>query len=98
MVRQEEAEMPPPLRSFSRDASITSHKLAPGTMRRIAQFARPYRAWLVAFLVLIVFDALVGAAGPLVYKAIIDQGIMKQREGFVIAMAALVSSWNQCLF
>ncbi|HZX53763.1 MAG TPA: ABC transporter ATP-binding protein [Ilumatobacteraceae bacterium] len=83
--------MPPPLRSFSRDASITSHKLAPGTLRRIAQFARPYRAWLVAFLVLIVFDALVGAAGPLVYKAIIDQGIVKQREAFVIAMAGLVA-------
>jgi ATP-binding cassette, subfamily B, bacterial len=83
--------MPPPLRSFSRDASITSHKLAPGTLRRIAQFARPYRRKLAAFLVLIVIDALLGAAGPLVYKAIIDDGIIKQRSGFVVAMAALVA-------
>ena len=83
--------MPPPLRSFTRDSSITSHKLAPGTLRRIAQFARPYRRKLTAFLILIVIDALVGAAGPLIYKAIIDDGIIKQRSGFVVAMAGLVA-------
>jgi ATP-binding cassette subfamily B protein len=83
--------MPPPLRSFSRDSSIKSHKLAPGTLRRIAKFARPYRKWLVAFLALIVLDALVGAGGPLIYRAIIDQGILKKREGFVVAMAGLIA-------
>ena len=82
--------MPNALRSFSRDTSITSHKLAPGTLRRIAQFARPYRGKLAVFLALIVVDALVGAAGPLVYKAIIDEGIIKQRSGFVVAMAVLI--------
>jgi len=60
-------------------------------MRRIARFARPYRAWLIIFLVLIVFDALVGAAGPLVYKAIIDEGIIKGRSAYVVAMAGLVA-------
>jgi ATP-binding cassette subfamily B protein len=60
-------------------------------MRRIANFARPYRGWLIAFLVLIVFDALISAAGPLVYKAIIDEGIIKGRSAFVVAMAGLVA-------
>jgi len=60
-------------------------------MRRIAKFARPYRGWLIAFLVLIVFDALISAAGPLVYKAIIDEGIIKGRSTFVVAMAGLVA-------
>ena len=83
--------MPPPLRSFTRDSSITSHKLAPGTLRRISEFARPYRGKLVAFLVLIIADALLGAAGPLIYKATIDEGIMKGRSGFVVAMAALIA-------
>jgi ATP-binding cassette, subfamily B, bacterial len=82
--------MPSSLRSFTRDTSITSHKLAPGTLRRIAKFARPYRRWLAAFLALIVLDALVGAAGPLIYKAIIDDGITKGRSGFVVGMAVLV--------
>jgi ATP-binding cassette, subfamily B, bacterial len=83
--------MPSSLRSFSKDTSIKSHKLAPGTLRRIATFARPYRGKLTAFLALIVVDALVGAAGPLIYKAIIDDGIMKKRSGFVVAMAGLVA-------
>lgn len=82
--------MPSTLRSFSRDTSITSHKLAPGTLRRIVQFARPYRGKLAAFLALIIVDALVGAAGPLIYKAIIDDGIIKKRSGFVVAMAVVV--------
>jgi len=60
-------------------------------LRRIANFARPYRGWLIAFLVLIVFDALISAAGPLVYKAIIDEGIIKGRSAFVVAMAGLVA-------
>ena len=60
-------------------------------MRRIAGFARPYRAWLIIFLVLIIFDALVSAAGPLVYKAIIDEGIIKGRSAYVVAMAGLVA-------
>jgi ATP-binding cassette, subfamily B, bacterial len=83
--------MPPPLRSFTRDSSITSHKLAPGTLRRIAEFARPYRRKLVAFLVLVIADALLGAAGPLIYKATIDEGIIKGRSGFVVAMAGLIA-------
>lgn len=82
--------MPSALRSFSRDKSITSHTLAPGTLRRITQFARPYQGKLVAFLALIVVDALVGASGPLIYKAIIDEGIIKKRSGFLVAMAVLV--------
>ncbi len=83
--------MPPPLRSFVRDSSVTSHKLAPGTLRRIAKFARPYRGKLIAFLVLVIVDALLGAAGPLIYKVTIDEGIIKGRSGFVIAMAGLIA-------
>ena len=83
--------MPPPLRSFVRDSSVTSHKLAPGTLRRIATFARPYRGKLIAFLVLVIADALLGAAGPLIYKATIDEGIIKGRSDFVIAMAVLIA-------
>ena len=61
-----------------------------GTIRRITRFARPYRRWLIAFLMLIIVDALVSAAGPLIYKAIIDDGIIKKRSGFVVAMVALL--------
>ncbi len=79
-----------PSSSFSRDRSVVEHRLAPGTIRRILGFARPYRSLITAFLILVVIDALIGAAVPLVYRAIIDQGITEQRNGLVIALAALV--------
>ncbi len=63
------------MRSLRQDQKVTQHKLPKGTVRRIMGFARPYKVVLALFLVLIVIDALVGAANPLVYRAIIDQGI-----------------------
>lgn len=83
--------MPRPLQSFTKDASVTSHKLAPGTIRRVIGFARPYRRWLLAFLGLIIVDALVSAAGPLVLRSIIDDGIADKRTGLVLALAGLVA-------
>jgi ATP-binding cassette, subfamily B, bacterial len=64
------------MRSFRRDDSVRSQRLSPGLVRRIARFAAPYRRLLLVFLVLIVIDAAIGAANPLVYAAIIDRGIL----------------------
>jgi len=82
--------MPRPLKTFTQDRSVTSHRLAPGTIRRILGFARPYRAAIGVFLALIVLDALASAATPLLYRAIIDQGIADERTGLVVALAAVV--------
>jgi ATP-binding cassette subfamily B protein len=79
------------LRSYTRDTGVTRQKLAPGALKRIAQFARPYRRWLVAFLILILFDAVLGAANPLIFKEIIDRGILKQNVGVVEWLAGLVA-------
>lgn len=86
--------MPPPergARGFGRDRSVVDHRLAPGTVRRILGFARPHRTAIAAFLALVVVDALVGAAVPLVYRAIIDQGIVEGRTGLVVGLAALTA-------
>ena len=32
------------MRSFSRDSSVTRQRLKPGTVRRVAGYARPYGA------------------------------------------------------
>ncbi len=84
------------LRSLSRDDSVTKRKLAPGTVKRIVRFAAPYRRDLWMFLALIVFDAVLGAANPLIFKAIIDRGIGTNppetgRPGLVVALAGLVA-------
>lgn len=81
----------PGFRSFRQERTVTSHELAPGTVRRVLSFARPYRRQLTVFLVLISIDALIGAATPLVFKAIIDDGITPGRRDVVIWLAVLVA-------
>jgi ATP-binding cassette subfamily B protein len=78
------------MRSFRRDESIRSQRLSPGLVRRIARFASPYRSLLLVFLVLIVIDAAIGAANPLIYAAIIDRGILPGDSALVIELALLL--------
>jgi ATP-binding cassette subfamily B protein len=61
------------MRSMRQDRKVTDHKLPKGTVRRVFSFARPYRRMLAVFLVLIIIDALVGAANPLLTRAIINE-------------------------
>ncbi|MEP7763144.1 ABC transporter ATP-binding protein [Sanguibacter sp. 25GB23B1] len=79
------------LRSFRQDASVKDHVLADGTVKRILRFARPYRRQLGWFLVLIGIDAAIGAATPLVLKAIIDDGIARDRRDVVMWLSLLVA-------
>jgi ATP-binding cassette subfamily B protein len=83
------------MRSFQRDPSVAGHELAPGTVRRVARFASPYKRQLIVFLVILVVDALVAVANPLIFKHIIDNGIGSDppRTGHtdvVLAMALLL--------
>ncbi len=78
------------MRSFRRDESVIHQELPPGIVRRIARFAAPYRRMLGVFLVLIVLDAGIGAANPLIYRAIIDNGIGHHHSGLIVQLALLV--------
>jgi ATP-binding cassette, subfamily B, bacterial len=78
------------MRSFRRDQSVVHQQLPPGIVRRIGRFAAPYRRMLVVFLVLIVVDAVIGAANPLIYRAIIDNGIRFHHTGLIVKLALLV--------
>jgi ATP-binding cassette subfamily B protein len=77
--------------SFRRDSSVVDKQLPPGTFRRIAHFAAPYRRQLVWFLLLIVVDAVIGAVNPLIFRAIIDNGIAKHRIGLTELLAGVVA-------
>ena len=79
------------MRSLRQDHKVTAHKLPKGTVRRIMGFAKPYKLALALFLVLIIVDALVGAANPLVYRAIIDHGHRTPKGALVIWLAVLVA-------
>jgi ATP-binding cassette, subfamily B, bacterial len=79
------------MRSFRRDETVTSVKIAPGTMRRIARFAAPYRWILVIFMVLVVVDAAIGAVNPLIFRVIIDEGILRKNVSLIEGLAFLVA-------
>jgi ATP-binding cassette subfamily B protein len=78
--------------SLRRDGSVTKQKLPPGTVRRIFRFASPYRAGLAVFLVLIIIDALISAANPLLYRQIIDKGVLGHDAHLVIVVAVIVGA------
>jgi len=79
------------VRGLSRDPSVARHQLAPGTFRRILAFARPYRAWIIVFVGLILFEAALGAVTPLIYREIIDVGIADERTGLVVALGGALA-------
>ncbi len=79
------------MRSFARDASVTQQKVTPGTTWRIVKFAKPWKWALAGFLVLVVIDALLTIANPLIYREIIDKGILKDNTLLIIHLAILVA-------
>src|SRR5689334_3339299 len=79
------------MHSFRRDPSVTDKRLPPGTIKRIARFAAPYKRQVVWFLLLVVVDSVIGAVTPLLYVPIIDNGILKHNQRLVVALAALMA-------
>jgi ATP-binding cassette subfamily B protein len=88
------------MRGFRMDPSITKQKLKPGTVRRIARYARPYRLHLAVFLFATAIDAVITVVNPLLLREIIDHGILARDNTVVIVAAttvALVSIFDAAL-
>ncbi|MBO2449968.1 ABC transporter ATP-binding protein [Actinomadura barringtoniae] len=77
--------------SFRRDDSVTQQRLKPGTVKRIAGYARPYIRELVFFLALNSLAAVIVVANPLLLKAIIDSGIVPGKQKVVVWLAVAVA-------
>ncbi|MFI7133081.1 ABC transporter ATP-binding protein [Nonomuraea sp. NPDC050153] len=78
--------------SLRRDGSVAKQRLRPGTVRRIARYAGPYRTHIAAFLLLVVAGAVIVIANPLLMKAIIDDGILARRPGVVVGLAVTIAA------
>ena len=78
------------MRGFSRDPSVTKQRLKPGTVRRIAGYARPYRLDLVIFILGAALDAVVTVSYPILLGLIIDKGILPKRTDVVLELAGVV--------
>jgi len=77
-------------RGMRMDPSITKQKVKPGTVKRIARYARPYRVQLAIFLFCTALDACITVVNPLLLRELIDGGIIK-RDQFVVLVVALTA-------
>jgi ATP-binding cassette subfamily B protein len=80
------------MRSFRRDRSVAGQRLAPGTRRRVMAYARPYTRQIAMFLVLVVIDAVLVVATPLLFRQIVDNGIQKQDSRLVVTLSLVVAA------
>jgi ATP-binding cassette, subfamily B, bacterial len=80
------------MRGFSSDPSVTKQRLKPGTVRRIAGYARPYRLDLAIFILAAALDAVVTVSYPVLLGVIIDKGIVPKRLGVVVVLAGVVAA------
>jgi len=80
------------MRSFRRDSSVTQRQLPKGLVRRILRFGAHYRRILVTYLILIVISAILSTISPLIFRAIIDDGIIKHDVNLIIWLALLAAA------
>ena len=80
-----------PLSGMRRDREVVGHKLPPGLVRRVLGYAGAYRRLIGLFLVLIVISAVLGVVPPLLFKEIIDRGVIGQDLRIVVWLAALIA-------
>ena len=80
------------MRRMSQDPDIAQHQLSPGVVRRVLRFAKPYRLLITVFVALVVVMSALGVAPPLLFKQIIDEGILQGDRRVVIILSATVAA------
>ncbi len=77
-------------RSMTADPSVKAQKLKAGTVKRIFDFAKPYRRSIIIFLITVVIDAALVVATPLLLLRLIDDGVIPKNPELVTRLAIYV--------
>ncbi|MGH8319238.1 MAG: ABC transporter ATP-binding protein [Steroidobacteraceae bacterium] len=77
--------------SRANTAVVAQQKIKWATVRRTLAVATPHSALLLVFLVVVVVSSSIGIAYPLIYREIIDEGILKQNAALIVRLAALIA-------
>ena len=80
------------MRSMTADPSVKSQKLKAGTLRRIFNYAKPYKLYISFFLVTVLIDALLIVSTPLLLRKLIDQGVIPGDRSLVTQLAFIVGA------
>jgi ATP-binding cassette subfamily B protein len=79
------------MRRMSQDPDIAEHQLSPGVVWRVLRFAKPYRLLITVFVVLVVMMSALNVMPPLLFKEIIDDGILQGNRQVVIILSVTVA-------
>ena len=75
-------------RSMTADPSVKNQKLKPGTVKRIASYAKPYKTYITVFLITVVIEAFLIVTSPLLLRELIDKGVIP-KDGVLVTKLAL---------
>jgi ATP-binding cassette subfamily B protein len=78
--------------AWRQDRSVLQQKIRPDTIRRIFGFAKPLLGMLMLFLFIVSVDAVIGVINPLLYRELINHGILLENTGLVVRMALVAGS------
>jgi ATP-binding cassette, subfamily B, bacterial len=79
------------MRRMSQDPEVAQHQLSPGVVWRVLRFAKPYRRLIAVFVALVVILAALAVAPPLLFREIIDQGVLQGNRRIVIIVSVTLA-------
>jgi ATP-binding cassette subfamily B protein len=77
-------------RSLTRDSSVKKRGIRNGTVNRVLEYATPLKKDILLLILIVVIDAFLVVAQPLLFKRIIDDGITAGNKNIVITTAIYV--------
>ena len=79
------------MRRMSQDPEIAQHQLSAGVVWRVLKFAKPYRVLITIFVALVIVISALNVAPPLIFRQIIDEGILQGDRRVVIILSLTVA-------
>jgi ATP-binding cassette subfamily B protein len=79
------------MRRMSQDPEVAQHRLSRGVLRRILRFARPYRRLIALFVSLVALTSALAVTPPLLFKEIIDRGVLQGDRRLLVILAVTVA-------
>ncbi|HKC26367.1 MAG TPA: ABC transporter ATP-binding protein [Jatrophihabitans sp.] len=74
-----------------RDRKVVDKQLPPGTWLRVFRFAKPYKAELLIFLALVIGDAVIGVATPILAGRVVNEITRSGQARVVVQIAVLIA-------
>ncbi|HEV2701673.1 MAG TPA: ABC transporter ATP-binding protein [Steroidobacteraceae bacterium] len=79
------------MRALRQDPSVLEHRIKLGTLRRTLQIAAPYTGWLLLLAAVVVVNSSISVAYPLIYRRIINDGILRADTALIVRLAGLIA-------